>query len=346
MKILITSVAAIGLGTLSAVGAARVAENLDKVPIYDENKDRYDLSTFSGRYKKMLSNNDPSTLLLSKEKIAKAKEMLKNKDKYSDKELWTAKKHTQSTLHPDTEDVIPAPFRMSGYVPFNGPICAAMMATSSTTGLLFWNWVNQSQNALVNYYNRNASSNMSDQMLLISYGGAVTSALSVAFGLSFCIRRFSSPATAMKLMKFVAFPSSMVASSSNCYIMRRPEIQSGIEVSDENGAVLADGFRSKATAEKAVFETVLSRALLQIPVFLGPALIMSLPLVTSLLKRKSWLNIPLMSVITMTCFSLGLPATIAIFPQQGSIEISKLEVELQQKLNSSTSDVVFYNKGL
>ena len=34
----------------------------------------------------------------------------------------------------------------------------AMVASGSTPALLFWNWVNQSQNALVNYYNRNAAS--------------------------------------------------------------------------------------------------------------------------------------------------------------------------------------------
>ena len=62
--------------------------------------------------------------------------------------------------HPDTGDRIPAPFRMSGYVAFNGPVSVAMVASSGTPALLFWNWVNQSQNALVNYYNRNAASSM------------------------------------------------------------------------------------------------------------------------------------------------------------------------------------------
>ena len=50
--------------------------------------------------------------------------------------------------------------------------------------MLFWNWVNQSQNALVNYFNRNAASNMSNETMAMSYAGAVGSALTIAFGLS------------------------------------------------------------------------------------------------------------------------------------------------------------------
>ena len=59
---------------------------------------------------------------------------------------------------------------MSGYVPFNGPICVAMVASKTTPAILFWSWVNQSQNALVNYFNRNASSPMDNEVRLVSVG--------------------------------------------------------------------------------------------------------------------------------------------------------------------------------
>jgi hypothetical protein len=49
----------------------------------------------------------------------------------------------ESSVHPDTKQIIPEPFRMAGYVPFNGPVCVAMMASRGTPALLFWNWVNQ-----------------------------------------------------------------------------------------------------------------------------------------------------------------------------------------------------------
>ena len=76
--------------------------------------------------------------------------------------------------------------------------------------------------ALVNYYNRNASSPMTNETLAISYGAAVGSALTVAFGLAKLIQRRYDPATAKSLLRWVAFPSAVVASSLNCYIVRSP----------------------------------------------------------------------------------------------------------------------------
>jgi len=118
-----------------------------------------------------------------------------------------AKRTLDAVLHPDTGEVIPQPFRMSGYLPYNGPISTMMVASTTTPSLLFFAWMNQSQNALVNYFNRNANSPMSNETLALSYGGAVGSALSVAFGLSFLIKkRYKDPSEAARMMKFIAFP--------------------------------------------------------------------------------------------------------------------------------------------
>eukprot|EP00548_Thalassiothrix_antarctica_P002581 CAMPEP_0194153960 /NCGR_PEP_ID=MMETSP0152-20130528/58625_1 /TAXON_ID=1049557 /ORGANISM="Thalassiothrix antarctica, Strain L6-D1" /LENGTH=59 /DNA_ID=CAMNT_0038859675 /DNA_START=82 /DNA_END=257 /DNA_ORIENTATION=- len=52
---------------------------------------------------------------------------LKNND---DLALWEAKKIRDAVYHPDTKEVIPPPFRMSGFIPFNAPMClGAIMAT-------------------------------------------------------------------------------------------------------------------------------------------------------------------------------------------------------------------------
>lgn len=104
--------------------------------------------------------------------------------------LWKLKRTVDSAMpNPESGEVIPAPFRMSGYVPFNGPISISMIASTSTVGLLFWAWANQSQNALINYFNRSASSTMSNETLAKSYGMAVASALSVGFVLSSAIKK-------------------------------------------------------------------------------------------------------------------------------------------------------------
>jgi len=346
-----SSVAA-GVGVVAvAVGVKEVEKRLPP-PAFSLNGERFNMKTMQGRFAKQLTNCDPATLLASKEDIRGAEGLLKefkegklDRAVHSDEELWAARKLVESAIHPDTKEIIPEPFRMSGYVPFNGPVCVAMMASSSTPALLFWNWVNQSQNALVNYFNRNASSPTSNETLAVSYSAAVGAALVMAFGLSQAITRTQSPAKAARLMKFVAFPSSIVASCSNCYIMRRPEISGGATITDKEGNVLANGLRSSIAAAKAVEETVVSRAILQVPTFLVPAVCMSLPPIAALTASFPAVSVPLTTLMTIVSFGFGLPAAVAYFPQVGSLDVEDLEPELRALLDENVTEV-FYNKGL
>lgn len=350
VKLVVGSSVATMLGISAAALGAKQVETSMPLPPFGLKCERFDAATFMGRWAKMISNCDPSTLLASQSDIQKAAQILKDYEhnpakvkSLSQEELWSARKLKESAIHPDTGEIVPLPFRMAGYVPFNGPICVAMMASTGTVPLLFWNWVNQTQNALVNYYNRNASSPTSNETLAKSYGAAVTAALTVAFGGSQFIKRSFPAARANILLRFVAFPASVVASTANCYIMRRPEIVAGVEVVDKEGRTLAQGHRSNVAAARAVKETVISRAILQVPVFFVPAFTMSLPPVVALCSAVPVLSIPLTTMITMIAFSFGLPGAVAIFPQYGSIETNKLESKLQKDI---TEDLVYYNKGL
>jgi len=205
----------------TAVGVDKLTSN--SVPTFDPNKQRFDQTTFFGRFAHMLLACDPMLLLYSDNEVQKCKNMVENyknlvasppqSETNINKTLWEAQRIYTAALHPDTGETIPHPFRMSGYVPFNGPVCVAMVASSSTPALLFWGWVNQSQNALVNYFNRNASSPMTNETLIKSYALAVGSALTVVFGLSTFINKRFDAAKARQLMRFIAFPSCVVASS-------------------------------------------------------------------------------------------------------------------------------------
>lgn len=198
---------------------------------------------------------------------------------------------------------------------------------------------------------------MSNETLLKSYSAAVGSALTVAFGLATFIQKRYSPSKAAQLMKFVAFPSAVVASSLNCYIVRSPEIETGIPLMDENSQTVMTLDKagnsvpvvSKEAATRGVNSTTLSRALLQAPVyFLPPLLLGAGPLARYVAKRPS-ARVPLTTFLLLTSFGLGLPATVAIFPQITTIEADQVEPDYQHLQNPSTQrpyTVYYYNKGL
>ena len=153
------SLVAAFMGVAVVAGAAAAVENATAgscLP-YSKNGQRFSQEDFSGRFCRMLLACDPRLLLYTEEQVRDAQALVDSAYQYADdrtmdRTLWEARRVADSALHPDTQEFIPQPFRMSGYVPYNGPICVAMVASTSTMPLLFWSWVNQSQNALVNYY--------------------------------------------------------------------------------------------------------------------------------------------------------------------------------------------------
>jgi len=203
--------------------------------------------------------------------------------------------------------------------------------------------------------NRNASAPMTNETLLRSYAVAVGSALAVALGLSTVVRKRWPPQRARALMKYVAFPSAVVASSLNCYVVRSPEIAAGIPVLDERGNPVGDSDgdgapTSSIAARKGVEQTTATRAILQAPVYFLPPLMMgSLPVLRNAVARNPAARVPLTTFLVLLSFGLGLPATIAIFPQFSSIEQADLEPRFRDLVDPETRKpygILYYNKGL
>jgi sideroflexin-5 len=351
-------------GVVSVSAAAAIVEQVtasQNVPTFDANGQRFDQALYSGRLFKMLLQCDPRLLLYTNAQVYQAKERVDNRVG-TDRSLWEDKRLCESALNESTGEIVPRPFRMSGYVPYNGPICVAMVASPHTTALLFWSWVNQSQNALVNYYNRNAGAGaMTTTTLATSYAIAVGSALTVAFGLATLIQRRYPPAMAQSLLRYVAFPSAVVASSLNCYIVRSPEIATGIPLLDAAGEnVLAhitepgdddnEVTTSRIAAAAGVYSTTASRALLQAPVyFVPPVLLATVPALQRLLAQQPRLTVPLTTHLLLISFGMGLPATVALFPQRSTIAAHQVEERFQHLRDPTTNQpykVFYYNKGL
>ena len=370
-------------------GATDAIERLtsNNVPTYTIHGERFDQRTFSGRFCKMLLACDPRLLLYTEEEIQNYKVMAY--DRYEDlllqsdnddddnddsstntsskqetsRLLWEARRKADSALHTETKEWIPRPFRMSGYLPFNGPICIAMVASTSTIPLLIWSFFNQSQNALINHFNGPARSveemeeentivneeshttTKLDATLMKSYVVAVVSALSVTFGLSSYIQSHYSGEEATQLIHFISFPSAVIASSLNCYIVRQPEIDVGVPLLNEHMENVLPGKTSSLAAKRGVLFTTSTRAVLQMPTYFIPPLLLETdltPLKDYITVENPSLTVPITTFLLLISFGIGLPMTVALFPQRASIGTEDVE-ERYQNLGY---DEFYYNKGL
>lgn len=220
----------------------------------------------------------------------------------------------------------------------SGPISIAMITATSTPALLFWSWVNQSQNALVNVFNA-AGDGLDNATLAKSYATAVAAALGVSYGLATLVQRRFSAERAKRLMRYIAFPSAVVASSMNCFIVRSPEMNTGIPVYDESGETVGI---SKIAAAKGVYATTASRGILQIPVYFLPPAILAL-------LRLPLPVVPATTFFLLVSFGIGLPATVALFPQECEVSVKELETEFHHLRHPITQEpyrTLYFNKGL
>jgi tricarboxylate carrier len=322
---------------------------MNTYPKFEIGKSRYDLNTYCGRFLQNLDIIDPSTLFVSEKRLQDSIKLL---DDYksnrlastvTNKDLWQAQKVKQAIVHPDTNEKIFMPFRMSGYVPFNSPIVAGLLLPNPTLlQTVFWQWLNQSHNACVNYANRNATKPTKMSTFLQGYGAAVTAAVSISVGLSIGLRKANklSPTVKNIIQKFIPLPAVATASTCNVIFMRINELDEGINVVDQNGNYVGT---SKLAAKKALKEMAITRALLPVPLMTIPPVIMTYLENKSFLKNSPKLYNPINLIVCGLVFLFALPATIAIFPQMSSIPASSLEDDISKKTNEK---MLFFNKGL
>lgn len=264
---------------------------------------------------------DPRTLLTSE---AKLKQSIKLLDDFkngslppgvSNRELWEAQKIKQAIIHPDTGEKIFMPFRMSGFVPFGTVTVTGLLLPNQTFAqVIFWQWLNQSHNACVNYANRNASKPTPTSRFVQGYAGAVTAAVGIAVSLNLLLQKADkfSPAKKMMVQRFIPYPAVACASTLNTILMRNHELREGIEVVDEEGNVVGT---SKIAAKKAVTQTAITRFLLPAPLLITPPIIMTALEKTSFFKKWPKMHLPTQVVVCTACFGLALPVSIALFPQ-------------------------------
>ncbi|XP_065648635.1 sideroflexin-2 isoform X2 [Hydra vulgaris] len=306
---------------------------------------RWPQDNFVGRFKHFWSITDWRNGLNSEETFNNAKILLNSYRLGNEppgtttEQIWHAKKLYESCYHPDSGEKMNLIGRMSFQVPGGMLITGCMMQFYRTVPqVVFWQWVNQSFNALVNFTNRNAKSEISNTQIGIAYASATSGAMVVALGLNSLVK------TAPPLLaRYVPFAAVAAANCINIPLMRQREIINGIAVYDENGAEV--GF-SKNAAYKGIMQVCVSRITMAAP---GMLLI---PLIMQKLETYPWmqkikpLHAPLQVLLCGISLTFMVPAACAMFPQRSSLEVGYLDPHLQQLLSQRGINTVYFNKGL
>ncbi|KAM9777850.1 sideroflexin-5a isoform 2-T2 [Neosynchiropus ocellatus] len=322
---------------------------MTEYPSFQFGKPRFSQDTFVGRFRHFLDVIDPTTLFVTQKQLQESVELLDAFKRgtlppdVTDMQLWKAQKLKQAIIHPDTGEQILMPFRMSGFIPFGTPVVVGLLLPNQTLlSTIFWQWLNQSHNACVNYCNRNASKPTSASKFLQGYLGAVTSAVSIAVGLNVLIQKAErfSPASRLLIQRFIPFPAVASANVCNVVLMRHSELSEGIAVLDDDGNVVGT---SKVAARHALLETALTRVVLPMPILLLPPVIMAYLEKLQVLQRRPRLVLPVHSLVCLAAFGLALPLAISLFPQMSQISVDRLEPEIAMATDLTT---LTYNKGL
>uniref|UniRef100_A0A1L8E039 Sidoreflexin n=2 Tax=Nyssomyia neivai TaxID=330878 RepID=A0A1L8E039_9DIPT len=319
----------------------------------DLDKPLWDQSTFLGRFKHFAWITDSRTCLTSTTELNKAKTLI---DSYRSgtepkgttrDEVIYARKLYESAFHPDSGELQNVFGRMSFQVPGGMLLTGAMLTFYRTTSaVVFWQWANQSFNALVNYTNRNANSPMTVNQMLMAYATATTSALVTAIGCKSMWQKSAGPF----IQRYVPFAAVAAANCVNIPLMRQNELIQGIEVSDEDGNIVG---KSRVAAVKGISQVVLSRITMAAPGML------ILPVIMEKLEKIAWfrrmhiLHAPFQTFAVGCFLSFMVPTACALFPQKCSIDVSLIQrfeedsyKDIHKNTKGSPPKVVYFNKGL
>jgi hypothetical protein len=164
----------------------------------------------------------------------------------------------------------------------------------STPAVVFWQFANQSFNAIVNYTNRNASAGVTNDQLRDAYLAATSASVLTALGFNKLIA--SSPALAAGIVgRFVPLLAVAAANCVNIPLMRQEELKKGISIETEDGQAAGE---SANAAAAALMQVVPSRVLMAAPAMFVPPLIMSQLEKTAALVKRPWLKAPATVLIT------------------------------------------------
>ncbi|NXB92678.1 SFXN4 protein, partial [Vidua chalybeata] len=291
---------------------------------------------------------DPLLLFKSSNEIKRTRlliqinEKTQNEPVQNNQVFWTAVK---SSVHPDTDKIIPVMFRPPAFMPITLPLVIVSSVQRHTRHSFFWQFVFHTYTTAFTLMNGNGTPkaeeySLQQKQMLLGLGAIFYSAFVGAFPLAF-MNRFASKSLLMQFVvrKLLPAPLLGLTSAFTVAMVRSPEFDNGIEVMDRNGKVIGV---SKKAGEKAVMETAVSRAVLFGTTFFLPEVLMHCVQRARLVKNPRALG-PVRMFVIMSVLAGMLPVSFSMFPQCGEIKRADLEPEI---LSSTEETEFFYNRGI
>lgn len=329
VAIILRTVSAMIAGLVSLTLGSNIIEQVtsttEPMPLYEPNRNRYNNSSYLSRFYHFLLYCDPSLLLYGYDEHARCRGLLDNylslttsplPTKWSLREmsrnLWEAQRITYQE-----ED--PSICRLSAYVTFTVPLCIAMMCSKSTLYLVISSLLHQSQNALItDYYYNSKSWNISTKSPGREMDSYVVS-IGTTLGMIFALKKWL-PETKLPRV-YLPFTISLIASTLSVYVLASPQF-SGLPIINKDQKGQQQIILSEEGGKYNVKMMVVSRALLQIPLFLIPPIAVKKLLLMIPSKKRPIMMIPLMTYTTILSYGLGFPAIMALNPSKTMIETS------------------------
>ncbi|CAD7084896.1 unnamed protein product [Hermetia illucens] len=318
------------------------------LPKVDIDKPKFDQSTYISRAKHFFLVTNPLNLLASNEDLERAKRIVLNyragkpvPECKSIDDVWQAKYLYDSAFHPETGEKSLIVGRMSAQVPMNTLITGCMLSFYKTTpAVVFWQWINQTFNAVVNYTNRSGSSPISQNQLITSYCLATGGALATALSLNSLVKNLNP-----FIGRLVPLAAVAAANCINIPMMRMQELQNGVVLLDEKNNVVGQSRKAAATGISAV---VASRIAMAMPGMVLTPMLMEYLSKRGVLKRYPMANAPIQTLFCGFVLIFATPLGCACFSQRASIKVSSLEKSVQEEIHKKNPDleVVYFNKGL
>ncbi|XP_075222919.1 sideroflexin 2 [Lycorma delicatula] len=313
----------------------------------------WDQCTFLGRLKYYSWITDPRLTLVGNDCFEQAKHIrslyLKGTPPpdITEEKFLKAKQLYESAFHPDTGDLMNVFGRMSFQMPGGMFVTGAMLTWYKTTyGVVFWQWVNQSFNALVNYTNRNANSPLSEFQMGVAYVSATAAACFTAIA----FKRYLALRASPLVQRYVPFAAVAAANCVNIPLMRQNEILNGVDVFDEDGTRVGV---SRLAAVKGISEVVISRIMMCAPGMLILPLIMKRLETKCWFRKNMWLSAPLQTLAVGGFLTAMVPIACAIFPQRSGLRSSLIRSfepgnysEINKYCQGDIPATVYFNKGL